>query len=143
MNEFVCELCYPDMVEIAKISDYLYLVKDKDQYSLLGRQGHKGNEIVIFPDKPIPDPDPECLSDEDDGWLEKVDRLDDALKIYVTDGYYVVNSFMDHGWNKGKGASRFSAWLFNYCGNLIEEYEKNAIMEAQGVEMNEQSLSHS
>lgn len=125
-NEFVCDLCYPDMVEIAQISDYLYLVKDKDKYSLLGGQGHKNNEIIIFPDKPIPDPDPECLSENDDGWLEKVDRFD-TLKIHVTDGYFVAKSFIKHGWNED--CNRFSAWVFDYCGKLIEEYEKNAIMK--------------
>lgn len=124
MSEMLCSFCFPDVVEIGLIGD-LCLFENEGNFGLIGYDGHKGQELLMFPCKPIPDPDPECndpaKEEEEDAWIDMVDNISGKLVLNALDGYLLVSSCIKAGWKTGS----FSFWLFNHCGKMIEEFENN------------------
>ena len=125
MNQMVCDLCFPKAVEIGELVKDHFLMENEGQYSIIVAQGHKGHELLFFPDKPTPDPDPDCKSD-DCSWLDKVLEWQETAKLDVVDGYYLVKACKESGYEYGD----VLIWLYEKAGEMInEKSNQNTINE--------------
>ncbi len=92
--EMVCELCYPNAIEVGEIFPDGWLMVNEGKYAIMVAHGHKGYELLFFPDKPTPDPDPECVLVDDSPeakWYDKVDDWSRSVKLSPEEGYFLVN----------------------------------------------------
>jgi hypothetical protein len=117
MNKMICELCYPKAVEIGEIFPGGWLMENEGKYAIMAAQGHKGHELLFFPDKPTPDPDPDCKSDspEADKWLDKVVDWEESVKLCPGDGYFLANGCKEAGWKE----STLLIWLYDRAGKML------------------------
>lgn len=123
---FLCKQCFPDAKEIGLIGD-LCLFLDEDKYKIIGRLSHKDHDFFTFSFKPIPDPDPECLG-EDESWDLLCNELEQKFKFSPQTGYCLFVNCRKAGWGEDNYRTcRLEVWLLNYCGKLIQEWENNVI----------------
>jgi hypothetical protein len=137
---WMCEPCFPDCVEIAELAQGLSLIynKKEDYCALLGGQGHKGDELIVFEKgkHPWPDPCPEMMDDdlyrsfkptpEQAIAISKWDNTIDNL-MWVFDaptGHWLVEQtkLFGYGANPTKEHGRWEAWVYNHVGKIIEKY---------------------
>lgn len=123
---WMCRHCFPEGVEFGMIAPGYSLILNKGKYHVLGVQGHKGEEVVTFLEKPWVDPDPECSASDvkkSDRWFDMVDQLDEAMMMHPGDGYDFVTACLKTGPIDG----RFGCWLVNKAGALIESHNRNQL----------------
>lgn len=123
---WMCNLCFHDGKEIGEIAPGYSLIYNEGKYYILGGQGHRDDEELTFETTPTPDPDPDCVIEDyprADDWLEEVDKIDEAWKMHPTDGYAIVNTCREQ-WQTSKHPGRFSCWLYDKCGRMIQEYNQ-------------------
>lgn len=136
--QWMCQPCFPDCVEIAELAPGLSLIYNKreDQYALLGGQGHKGDEVILFErgKPPWPDPCPEIV--DDNLWMEfkptpeqeiASNKWDDTIDnlIWVFDaptGHWIYEQTKLIGYDKNSTREhrRWEAWLYNHIGKIIQ-----------------------
>jgi len=123
MNQWMCELCFPEAKEIGIIAPGGYsLIYNQGKYHILGGQGHRDDEIITFEEMPWPDPDPDCadLPPEQeelaDRWLDETDRLSESFKMHPETAFAFLSSCEEAGWKRGG----FAHWLFNRAGRMIQ-----------------------
>ena len=127
-TQWMCELCFPDAVEIGLVAPGLSLILHEGKYRLLWGQGHKGDVFLTFDNPPWPDPDPEVkpnLSKEDDAlamqWLDAADaELEEKLRTHASAGYTLVQTCKESGYGT-TGHKLLNHWLYNKCGRLIAD----------------------
>jgi len=124
--EMVCNLCYPDAVEYGEIFPGGWLMRNGDRYAVMAAHGHQGYELLFFPDRPTPNPDPECAEglspDEEkaaDAWVDRVRDWQDAVLMSPEDGYFLVRGCKEAGCE----TSWPLWWLYDRAGKMIEEQE--------------------
>lgn len=141
MQSWMCELCFPNAVEIKDFEDGLSLIYNgrTEKYSLLGGQGHNGDELIIFESKPTPDPYPQILDDDNwktyeptkeqeessDLWWNMVHDID--WKMPPTTGRWFVEIMEHHGYgnNPAKEHNIFECWTYDFLGKIIKIYENS------------------
>ena len=127
MTQCVCELCFPNSKEICELLPNCFLFENKGMWGLMTQFGHKGDELLFFPDKPRPDPDPETLHENDaiaeDStlWMDTIDKWWEKIKMTPTDGYFLVNACKKAGWQD----KMISYWLYDFAGKKIIENENH------------------
>lgn len=132
----MCELCYPGYVETV-ISPRFSIISKDNVCSLLGPQGHAGNILYTFRDKPSPDPDPECTKDdvETDAWDDQAFFFDTDFKLKPGDAADLVEDCKKYNWNDSR--TSFGLWFFDFVGKLLnnvdtkQEIVKKAIDESK------------
>lgn len=132
MKEFVCLACFPTAHQIVMMGDSICLFENEGRFGLMAPQGHKRHELLYFPQKPIPDPDPE--SDNDDmAWVEACDELGKLLVMDAQDGFLLIQAAHKVGWRQknqgdcGYDGCRFDCWLMQYCGKFVQAWEAGEI----------------
>lgn len=134
-HPWLCELCFPNGIDIGKITDGYYLCFRDNQYFVLAGQGHSNDELFYWSEKPFPDPvygktDQEIEAMDEN--LFRTSRLEIDQIIQNTDlcilpheGHRFIESCIKSGnYNQKRDGYNFELWLFNKCGVLINEYEK-------------------
>lgn len=129
MKEVICKLCFPSGIDYGELIPNFCLVQTEvGKYALIDSNGHRDHEFFPFPNKPYPDPDPECIHENDsianqaDDWIGIVGNWAQNLKICPEDGYALVNSCIKAGWNrKDNGSVLF--WLYDFAGKKLKQME--------------------
>ena len=120
----VCGLCWPNAVEYGELIEDHYLFENEGKYGLMTAHGHGDKYVAVwFPEKPTPDPDPDCTNDDCD-WIDKVCEWSDNLKTDIETGYFLIRAMEEAGW---KGPPSWSFWLWGRAGRMIEEVEKQGM----------------
>jgi hypothetical protein len=119
----LCYLCFPEAVEYGELIPDMFLFKDGDTYGLMMQSGHRGDYILLFPEKPTPDPDPECVHEYDEiatseRWVDVVADWQEKLKLFPSEGHHLVESCKEAGWSYKHGHMLF--WLFDRAGKMLE-----------------------
>lgn len=108
------------------------------RYTILCGQGHRGDEVCIFPCKPYYEPHAEKvqqeieLTDQEDAeWKQWYDALvvplRETFKLEPVEGHTFVQACItESGYNLSDG---FEAWLINKCSSLIAIYELTKVHE--------------
>lgn len=129
---WMCDLCFKEAMEIGILfpdSKYGYsIIYHENKYHILGGQGHNGDIIFTFKEKPFPDPDPECESEDEniislsDSWTEKILRDVEEWKLMPEEGHRLVEEAIKLGYSQQES---FPTWFSNYCGEIVKNYEDN------------------
>jgi hypothetical protein len=130
----MCDLCFKDGIEFGFIGTGSLILYD-GKYMLLCGQGHRDDEIYIFPEKPtpcplgktyIPDDEWDMLSSEEKDkeccWLENLREHVREARFHLRDAYDFVVACIDNGDIIEEHGS-FWAQIWHRCGELIERYE--------------------
>lgn len=121
MNEFVCNLCYPNAIELGEVVPGLFLMKMNEQYHLLGGQGHIDHIEATFAIRPRPEP-PEDEDDDDAAWNkwygEALLTEEILPKVSWRDGYLFVLQCMEGGYKPNEDGNLL-LWLYNKAGQLL------------------------
>ncbi len=127
----VCELCFPKANEICELLPEIWLFQDQEKWGLMMQPGHRGHELLYFPCKPWPDPDPDCISEDGesgnlaDKWVD--DIADFKVKMDPMDGHFLIEAAKANGYLKKDAGGKFvgmtgiCGWLFNYAGQKLVE----------------------
>lgn len=107
---WMCELCYPEGVDLGDICDGYSLMEWKGQYHILGGQGHMDDVIYTFPVAPRPD-------DDSDEWIDEVLKPLFAWKMDPMEGWDLVQSCLEAGFDKSEEG--FKCWIGNKCGEMV------------------------
>lgn len=143
----LCYLCFPDAVEYGELVPDLWLFKNGDTYGLMSQPGHNGDYLLLFPEKPTPDPDPECEHEGDeiaaasDVWIDLISDWQEKLKLFPHEGYMLTKSCYEAGWSTRHGHMLF--WLFDRAGKMLEgkdvgTEQGNAVLRNQSTEDSDQ-----
>lgn len=122
---FLCNLCFPEGKDYGAITETLHLVENEGRYAIMTSPGHKDDEILIFPQKPTPDPDPNYLQDRGDlfeqavAWTDLVIDWSDSTKVSVVEGYIIYKEAEEAGWTTGD----VLMWYFDQAGKRIKEID--------------------
>lgn len=139
----LCWLCFPEAVEYGELVPDLFLFKDGDTYGLMQQSGHRGDYLLLFPEKPTPDPDPECVHEGDeistasDVWVDVVSDWQEKLKLFPSEGHFLVESCKEAGWTYKDGHMLF--WLFDRAGKMLEGKDVCVSSEQHGAGTEAQS----
>jgi len=132
----ICNLCFPGGIEFGFIGDGSLIFYD-NKYMLLCGQGHRDDEIYVFPEKPtsnplgsnsLPDDEWDALPTDKQNkeceWIENIYELTRDAKFHIGDAYNFVDACIKNGdVDRNNGSIWVQIW--HRCGTLIEEYEKN------------------
>ena len=127
----LCYLCLPNAREICELIPDLWLFENE---GLMAQPGHGMDDaLFLFPDKPWPDPDRDCVHKNDeiaalsDKWVDTVTNWDVKVLLPPEDGYFLVKSCREAGygdWEKDPEAHRLMLmWLYNFAGKKLVELE--------------------
>ncbi len=131
----VCYMCYPKARELGEVIPDCWLFENDGKWGLMCQPGHKDYELLMFPEKPWADPDPECEHDDDeiaalnDKWINVVCDWEDKVVMRPTDGHFLVKSCEEAGWWKKDESGEYHGhklllqWLFDHCGRKLVELE--------------------
>ncbi len=132
-NEFLCELCYPDGIEIGELVPGYCLILNDKKYSVLSpeAQGHKDG--ILFTFQLVPKKSPFPLDDNSDRDYNKGDYLKDlewVKEVQATNeelftaygGYLFTSACIKSGWDV-KQCSSLWFWVRDRCAKLIETNE--------------------
>lgn len=138
-DPLMCEQCF-DAVELGMVIPGASLIRRSDGvFVLLRSPGHRGEELVVFDEAPIPDPvpaamldaseaaqdrgDPDPVSDEQwaasEAWIEAAEAAFAGLagKLGLTGAHWLVEEMIEVGYDeRAHGHAPF--WLYNRCGEL-------------------------
>lgn len=136
MCDHICNLCFPGGKDIGHISGRYYLCWHKDKYIVMGGQGHSGDELIFWTEKPISDPTEDKSDNEiNDMTREDFEPIFNAMKILEKtetkmrpyEGYCFVKSCIDDKiYDPEHDGYNFDLWLFHYCGKLIGKSENES-----------------
>ena len=131
----VCYMCYPKARELGEVIPDCWLFENDGQWGLMCQPGHKGYELLMFPEKPWADPDPECEHEDDeiaalnDRWIDVVSTWEEKVLMSPTDGHFLIKSCEEAGWHKKDENGEYHGhrlplqWLFDHCGRKRVELE--------------------
>ncbi len=138
----ICDQCFRDAIFIGEIFPNYDLMYVNGIFCLVTGNGHPPNDFeIIFPWKPIPDPDPTITTPESDvenfkkstDWIDSVGDWWENFQLSPTTGHFLVDSATKIGWDWGETTEHklFSFWLVDQAGKMIEEFEKkhNVVLE--------------
>lgn len=134
-NPWICDLCFPGGIDIGKIADGYYLCFHNGRYFVLAGQGHSNDELFYWSEKPFPDPisgktDEEIDAIDRDFYSKnmlEIDRIITETDLCLSPSYehrFVKACIESGSYDQEKDGYNFELWLFNRCGVLIHEYEK-------------------
>ena len=117
----VCELCYPNAKEIGEIMPNYWLMENEGKYAIISYNGHRDDEALFFPEKPTPDPDPACVTDDgpifeaSNKWVDTVSDWSETLLLRPEEGYYLCKAAKKAGWE----SNLFAFWLYDRAGKML------------------------
>lgn len=134
---WMCGQCYGDKAfEVGRIGAGYSLIYADSKFHILGGEGHGGDEIYTFDKPPTPNPDP---NDHCDGegkaakasfdWSLRVDDFRRAFRVPPPEGVSFLEACRDAGYDPRRSGD-LAAWVFNYCGLLIEVVSGRATQSA-------------
>lgn len=135
---WMCDLCYPEGVDLGDIAPGYSLIRLNDKYHILGGQGHSGDIIYTF------DVDPFYLSDEDDEedkyqsqwgeqqewdcWFAYIYEPLEMHKMHIIEAYRFIDKCKEAGWDNTEYS--WVEWVIKKCDDLI--HGNKAQPEVQG-----------
>ena len=129
----LCYLCFPNGKEYCELVPDCWLFENEGHYGLMCQPGHGlDHAILIFPDKPWPDPDRECEHEDDeiaalsDKWIDTVCAWDETVKMPPQDGHMLVESCKKAGWTGTPNEEAHPLllhWLYDLAGKKLAEYD--------------------
>lgn len=135
-TNFTCPMCYPGATEIGKIAGHYYLTKlTNEKYVIMGGQGHLDDDVFTFQSTPEVDPFDEMTDDEINqappilvskqaAYQDKLDNV--RIIMDCLEGYNLITACLKDGiYDFERDGSNFNAFLFNHCGKMIRDYNKN------------------
>jgi hypothetical protein len=128
-NEMVCSLCLPKAREICELLPHHWLFENEGQWGLMASPGHGlEHTVLMFPDKPCPDPDPETIHENDEistsseQWVDKLYNWSETVKLAPEEGYNLVISCKKAGFGNSESDHILLMWLYDFAGKrLIED----------------------
>ncbi len=119
----MCELCFPNGKEIGEIAPNCWLIENEGKYAIITAPGHRGHEVLHFPDKPTPDPDPDNVHEDGPileaacAWVDKVLDWAETVKLRAETGHFLCSAAEEAGWDHGD----VLMWFYNRAGKALEE----------------------
>jgi len=124
---FICKDCYPGSIEYGMLfkrssikidePDFYSVVKIKDCFGIISGQGHKGDPIIWFKEKPLSKP------------LTSTDFKTTLANLGLFEVYRLIQqSIKLKQYDPEKDGFSFEIWLFKRCGKIIEAYEKRVLL---------------
>ncbi len=116
-NQWMCHHCYPDGEEIGEIALGYWLIIRNEEHHILAGQGHGGDIIHTFPEKPTPEPF--TIDDEDeanDEWLMHWIDYATGYQMQVDSALHFGKACQEAGWKD----SWLMLWVVDKAGKLLE-----------------------
>lgn len=111
---------FPTGDEIGEVAPGCWLIEEDGNYAIIVVSGETGHEVLWFPDTPTPDPDPECILEDQIeksfDWLEKVLEWAEEATMSAEDGYFLCHAAKMSGWREGN----VLLWFYHKAGELLE-----------------------
>jgi hypothetical protein len=151
-NQWICDGCLPDAVELGQLAPGYWLALfpkgarlrfnaklkecprvEADTYAVIGGDGHGGKIFLTMPSRPRPDSDPHNALEEADAgfpdsmnWVAEADAWED-LSLPLDSAWAFVQSCREEGgWGKDLPHPIFHQWFFHRAGELVKEYEERS-----------------
>jgi hypothetical protein len=111
---------------IGEFVDGFELIFNDGQFHIVETSGHKGSELITFPEPPMRNPDPDCSSksqyviDKATAWSKLVKSYNFRMSVIVAHRFFEAckaaeeDPFIEGG--------RLENWVVDRAGKLVEKY---------------------
>ena|ERR1700722_4988754 len=134
-DSWVCNLCYsqPKTEVIGEIALPYFLMFHEGRYCIITHsQGHLDRDMLLFPEKPFPDPDPNDEHEDNDDpaltqaieWLHHSSDVVSSWKMTAYSGFCFVDAIIKKGIWERKQYPIFEHFIYGFCAKLVSDWEE-------------------